>query len=74
MNHAEVLDLRNDDKEPKKYVTYMILTATDASLAATASMSAQETTPGHVFSTRRFAASMTSKPLTELFVGEVFSL
>lgn len=35
-------------------------TAADASLAATARISAQETTPGHMFSTALFAASMTS--------------
>ena len=53
----------------------LVLTATDASLAATESMSAQETTPGHIFSTSRFAASMTSNPLVELLFGRaVFSL
>lgn len=45
------------------------LTATDASLAAVARISAQETTPGHIFSTSRFAASITSYPLAELTFG-----
>jgi hypothetical protein len=35
-------------------------TATDASRAATARISAQDTTPGHIFSTAAFALSMTS--------------
>jgi len=51
------------------------LTANDASRAATASMSAQDTTPGQTFSTSDFALSMISNPLTELTLGSaLFSL
>ena len=50
------------------------LTATTESLAATASISAQETTPGHKLSTWDFMVSITSKPLMELALGNaVFS-
>ena len=41
------------------------LTATDESLAATARISAHETTPGHIFSSRDLALSITSNPLIE---------
>jgi hypothetical protein len=38
-------------------------------------MSAQDTTPGHTFSTSDFALSMISNPLTELTFGSaLFSL
>ena len=51
-----------------------ILTATTESLAATARMSAQETTPGHKLSTWDFMVSITSNPLNELTLGNaVFS-
>lgn len=54
---------------------HYVLTATEASLAATATISAQETTPGHSFSTSDLASSMTSYPLTELlFCRAFFSL
>ena len=42
---------------------------TTLSLAAMARMSAQETTPGHTFSTADLMASITSKPLTEALLG-----
>jgi hypothetical protein len=42
---------------------------TTLSLAAMARMSAQETTPGHTFSTADLTASMTSNPLTEPLLG-----
>jgi len=42
---------------------------TTLSLAAMARMSAQETTPGHTFSTADLTASMTSKPRTEPLLG-----
>lgn len=42
-----------------------ILTRTTESLAAIARMSAQDTTPGHAFSTAVFILSMTSNPLAE---------
>lgn len=35
-------------------------------------MSAQETTPGHTFSTADFMVSKTSNPLTELTFGAAF--
>lgn len=51
------------------------LTANEASRAAIATMSAQDTTPGHTFSTSAFALSMTSNPLSELTFGSaLFSL
>ena len=51
-----------------------ILTATTESLAATARISAQETTPGHKLSTLDFMVSITSKPLIEPALGPaVFS-
>ncbi|WVY93865.1 hypothetical protein V8G54_032953 [Vigna mungo] len=43
-----------------------------ASLAATAKMSAQETTPWHMFSNLDFMLSITSKPLRELAFGNEF--
>lgn len=46
-----------------------LLTATTESLAAVATMSAQETTPGHHFSSCAFMLSMTSYPLRELTLG-----
>lgn len=49
----------------KKNEMHYVLTATEASLAATATISAQETTPGHSFSTLDLASSMTPYPLTE---------
>ena len=52
-----------------------IHTATDASRAATATMSAQDTTPGHRLSTFDLILSMTSYPLTEFkLLGAFFSL
>lgn len=52
----------------------LVLTAATESLAATARMSAQETTPGHMLSNWDFISSMTSKPLRELALGkELFS-
>jgi len=42
---------------------------TTLSLAAMARMSAQETTPGHTFSTADLMASMTSNPLAEPLLG-----
>lgn len=39
------------------------------SLEAMASISAQETTPGHTFSTADFMLSTTSNPLAELKLG-----
>ena len=50
------------------------LTATTESRAATARMSAQETTPGHTASTCALMLSMTSKRLSDpLFGGELCS-
>ena len=50
------------------------LTEAEASRAAIASMSAQETTPGHIFSTSDLTISITLKPLTEsLFCNAVLS-
>lgn len=46
-----------------------ILTATTESLAATARISAQETTLGHKLSTLDFMLSITSKPLIVLAFG-----
>ena len=52
-----------------------MLTATDASRAATATMSAQDTTPGQMLSTLDLIFSMTSYPLTEFkLLGAFFSL
>lgn len=52
-----------------------VLTATDASRAATARISAQETTPGQTFSTRDLTLSMTSYPLADRkFWSAFFSL
>lgn len=42
------------------------------SLAAMASISAHETTPGHAFSTADFMLSMTSNPLAEFWFGAAF--
>jgi len=51
-----------------------MLTMKTESLAATAKMSAHETTPGHSFSTSDLMASITSNPLTEFALGNaVFS-
>ncbi|GER29776.1 UPF0339 protein BP0521, partial [Striga asiatica] len=51
------------------------LTTTGASHAATAKMSAHETTPGQIRSTAVLAASITSNPLAELAFGPAdFSL
>lgn len=47
---------------------------TTESLAARATMSAQETTPGHSFSTRALMPSMKPKPRTLRFGGETFSV
>ena len=56
------------------YHSLQELTNTEASRAAIASMSAQETTPGHIFSTSDLAVSITLKPLTEfLFCNAVLS-
>lgn len=50
------------------------LTVTTESRAAMATISAQETTPGHTASTFVLIWSITSKPLTELLLGPaVFS-
>jgi len=49
-----------------------LLTSKTASLAATAKMSAQETTPLHMFSKSDFMLSITSKPLRELAFGNEF--
>jgi len=47
----------------------------DASLAATASMSAHDTIPGHVFSSSLFASSIIPYPLADpRFGNAVFSL
>lgn len=52
----------------------IIFTSATLSLAAKATTSAQETTPGHMDSSRVFALSMTSKPRRlGLFIGESFS-
>lgn len=45
------------------------LTIVTESLAARATTSAQETTPGHTFSIADFMSSITSKPLAELRFG-----
>ena len=45
------------------------LTATTESLAATAKMSAQDTTPGHKFSNWDLMVSITSKPLIDFLLG-----
>jgi hypothetical protein len=50
-----------------------IYTKKTESLAAIATISAHETTPGHIFSSSSFAASMTSYPLTLKFARESFS-
>lgn len=53
---------------------WSILTITTESLAVITKMSAQDTTPGHSFSTAAFIWSMTPNPLTELLLGvAVFS-
>jgi hypothetical protein len=49
------------------------LTSTTESRAASATISAQETTPGHVFSSCVFAASITSYPLTVKLGPDFFS-
>lgn len=47
-----------------------LITWTDtASLAANASMSAQDTIPGHFSSTASFITSMTSKPAVKVRLG-----
>jgi hypothetical protein len=52
----------------------VLLTMTTLSLAAMATMSAHDTTPGHTFSTADLMASMTSNPLAEPLLGvAVFS-
>ena len=64
------------------YVTVMVinndkcvLTATDASRAATARMSAHDTIPGQMLSTSDLTSSMTSYPRTEFkLLGAFFSL
>lgn len=45
---------------------------TTESLAAMAKISAQETTPGHTFSTADFMLSITSNPLAEFRLGFAF--
>ena len=49
------------------------LTATAESLAATAKISAQDTTPGHKFSNWDLIVSITSYPLSEGFGPTFFS-
>ena len=52
----------------------LLLTIWKPSLAANAAISAQETTPGHAFSSLDFALSMTLNPRRlGLFAGESFS-
>ena len=52
----------------------LFLTATTESLAATVTMSAHDTTPGHIFSNWDLMVSITSNPLSELLFGKaVFS-
>lgn len=53
--------------------TSSLFTMDTASLATKAKISAQETTPGHFFSTADLAASITSKPLTDRFGAASFS-
>lgn len=48
----------------------IVLTRRTESRAAMASMSAQETTPGHALSTELFIVSTTSNPLTEFKLGK----
>jgi len=48
---------------------YILLTATTESLAATARISAQETTPGHKLSNSDLMLSITPKPLMEFTLG-----
>ena len=53
---------------------WLFLTATTESLAATAKMSAQDTTPGQIFSNWDLIVSTTLNPLSELLLGPaVFS-
>ena len=52
----------------------LFLTATTESLAATVTMSAHDTTPGHIFFNWDLMVSITSNPLNELLFGKaVFS-
>ena len=52
----------------------LFLTATTESLAATVTMSAHDTTPGHIFSNWDLMVSITSNPISELLFGKaVFS-
>lgn len=50
----------------------LVLTATDASRAATATISAHETMPGQMLSTWALTSSMTSYPLVELLLFLAF--
>ncbi len=51
-----------------------ICTKATASRAASASISAHETIPGHKASSCDFASSITSNPLKPMFDGELLSL
>lgn len=50
------------------------LTASTASLAAKATISAQETVPGQKISSTLFAVSITENPPTDLFAGSLCSV
>lgn len=50
------------------------LTASTASLAAKATISAQETVPGHKNSSTLLAESITENPPTDLFAGSLCSV
>lgn len=50
----------------------MLLTISTESLAAMARISAQETTPGHAFSTADLIWSITSNPRAEFLLGFAF--
>lgn len=52
----------------------ILFTAATASLVAMTMTSAQDTTPGHIFSIAALTKSITSYPLTLRFGGAVFSL
>lgn len=61
-------------EKENNWVDVVLLTATTESRAATAKISAQETTPGHTFSTFVLIVSITLKPLNEFAFGPaVFS-
>lgn len=61
-------------EKENNWVDVVLLTATTESRAATAKISAQETTPGHTFSTFVLMVSITLKPLNEFAFGPaVFS-